>query len=481
MHRLKLIALLLFLVLGLGLASFMVVRNDFGPRITKAAADDLTKTQLQVQALKFARGRRLVKVADWLARNEEISFVKALREATDEARHREAFSAIARIKPLLQKTKRLDYVPDVTLVLSPQGKIIARNRFETRSDTTLTFPLIARVVAEKTRDQDIWRYREQNERMMTVALAPILDGANVAGVLALLYEHNNQMAVEDRKAFRAEVAYFHDDKLYGSSLAEPAQIESLRGFVVPNKADLQAGKVVGPTPIDVAGKKFIALAAQFNSDATDRAGGFIIATSLDDALAPVSAFLGRFPFIAVGFLLIAILLGLFILRSVTAPYDRIEQGVLEMVAGNTDHRFDTNLPGGAGTLAHALNLLVAQLQGRPPPDREPEDMAWADPFFIADLSAEEIKAHHYEAAAAHRDDLDSQMGLTLAYYEKLFKDYVDARARAGERGAEIDMGPFVDKVRKNEEVLRRKYRCAAVKFEVLVKEGKVILKPVPIK
>ena len=43
MHRLKLIGLLVFLVVGLSLASYVVVRNDFGPRMQQSVADDLSK------------------------------------------------------------------------------------------------------------------------------------------------------------------------------------------------------------------------------------------------------------------------------------------------------------------------------------------------------------------------------------------------------------------------------------------------------
>ena len=482
MHRLKLIGLLVFLVVGLSLACYFVVRNDFGPRIREAVQADLVKTQMQVQALKFARADRLVKLCDKLARDlTKLDFAKALREPSDESKHKEAFAAIARVKPFLQGLNRVEYTPDAILVIKPDGKLIARDRFEEKWGEVLSFPLIKRVVTDG-RDNDVWKYREQNERVMTAVAAPILDGAVVTGVLALLYEHNNQMAADDRKLYRTEVAYFHDDKLYGSSLTEPEQLKQIREFFVPHVRTLQTGQVLGPARLEAAGKKYLALAATFDSAATDRAGGFILLASLDEALAPVSAFLGRFPLIAAGFLVVAILLALLIVRSLTLPYEHIEHGVMDIVSGNLEHKFDAHASGGAGALAHALNLIVAQLQGRPPPDREADDMAWADPFFIEDLSPEEIRAHGYQGAAAHKSDLDSRMGLTLSYYEKLFADYMEARRRAGEKQSEpITAEQFIDKVRKNEEVLCHKYQCAVVKFEVRMKEGKVTLKPVPIK
>ena len=478
MHRLKLIGLLVFLVVGLSLASYVVVRNDFGPRIQEAVAADLTKTQMQVQALKFARVERLKKVAGWLTEEPRLNLARALREPTDQARHKLATDAIQQIVPLLQEKQRLDYKPDVILVISPTGKVVARWRFANLSGEQLAFPLLKRVVENRTRDDDVWKFREQNERMMTAVAAPILDGVKVVGVLALLYEHSNQMALDDRRTFKTEVAYFVDDKLYGSSLQEPGQQKQLVEFLGPHQKALQEGKIIGPSPIDVGGRKYIALAAGF----ADRPGGFMLFRSLDEALAPVSAFLGRFPLIAGGFLIVAILLALLILRSVTAPYERLEHGVMDIVAGNQDTKFDPHLPGSAGALAHGLNLLVAQLMGRPPPDREPEDQAWADPFFVEDLSAEEIRAHKWDQLAEHRHHLDSQMGLTLGYYEKLFAEYMKARQRAGEKQTDsISVDQFIEKVRKNEEVLRAKYHCAIVKFEVLVKEGKVTLKPVPIR
>jgi hypothetical protein len=161
-------------------------------------------------------------------------------------------------------------------------------------------------------------------------------------------------------------------------------------------------------------------------------------------------------------------------RSVVAPYERIEHGVMEMVSGNLEHHFDQNLPGNAGALAHALNLLVAQLQGRPPPDRDVEDHSW-DALMIEKVGAEA------EPAEEHKGDVDTQAGgLTYAYYQKLFDAYVAARKQVGDSG-KVAFDGFVVKVRKNEEALRKKYKCTAVRFDVLAKEGKVVLKPVPIK
>ena len=475
MHRLKLIALLLFVVAGLSLASFMVVRNDFGPRIEKSLAEDLAKTQMAVQAIKLARARRLGTLADWLARHPELNLAHALSGASEEVRQKQAFEGVEAIKPLLQKAGRQSYAPDVTLLLDPSGKILARDRFKTPGTAEpLKFPLIARVVRDKARDQDIWRYREQNERMMTAVAAPIFDGTNVVGVLALLYDWGNQMAQDDKAVYKTDVAYFHQDTVYGSSLADHAHVKSLRAFIAPHQSALQEGKMVGPSVLKIGGKRYLALAATFESDASDKGGGFILAASLADALAPVSAFLTRFPFIAAGFLLVSILLGLFLLRSVAAPYERIEHGIMEMVSGNLEHRFDQNLPGNAGALAQALNLLVAQLQGRPPPDREVEDHSW-DALMIE--NAEAVA----EAAAAHKGDIDTQAGgLTYGYYQKLFDAYVAARKSVGDQGT-VAFGGFTDKVRKNEEALRKRLKCTAVKFDVLVKDGRVVLKPVPIK
>src|SRR5258706_16308004 len=99
MHRLKLIGLLVFLVVGLSLASYVVVRNDFGPRMQQSVADDLSKTQMQVQALKFARVERLKKVAAWVAEEPKVNLARALREPTDDARHKLATDAIQQVKP----------------------------------------------------------------------------------------------------------------------------------------------------------------------------------------------------------------------------------------------------------------------------------------------------------------------------------------------------------------------------------------------
>jgi hypothetical protein len=488
MQRLKLVGLLVFLVIGLSLAFYFVVRNDFVPRLKKSLAEDIAQAQSHFRAIKYAQSKRLVQVADWLAQHPELNFVKGLKEVDLESRHREAFAAISAVKALLQKTRRSDYLPDAVLVTDKAGKVLARDRFVNDWGNVLKFPLLTQVLEERVRDKDVWKYREQNWRMMTAVAAPILDGAATVGALVLLYEHSHQMATEDRKTvsteehFRPEVAYFLEDQIYGSSLRDANAIEQLRAFLRPRLASLAKGQVSAPELVEISGKKYLGLAAAFDDNASNRESGYLLLGSLDAVLAPVQGFLGRVPFIAAGFLLASIILGLLILRSVTSPYDRVEQGVMEVVSGNTEYKFDPELPGGAGTLSHALNLLVAQLLGRPPPDQEPEDLAWADPFFIEELSPEEIQSHGYHAVAAHRSDLDSGLGLSLAYYEKLFREYIEARQRSGEASTEsITLDQFIEKVRKNEESLRQKYNCPVIKFQVTLKEGKVALKPIPIK
>ena len=152
--------------------------------------DQIKEARREDEVLSQGDWTRDLKVADW---------PKVIKLATD---------AIQQIVPLLQEKQRLDYKPDVILVISPTGKVVARWRFANLSGEQLAFPLLKRVVENRTRDDDVWKFREQNERMMTAVAAPILDGAKVVGVLALLYEHSNQMALDDRRTFKTEVAYF---------------------------------------------------------------------------------------------------------------------------------------------------------------------------------------------------------------------------------------------------------------------------------
>jgi hypothetical protein len=66
------------------------------------------------------------------------------------------------------------------------------------------------------------------------------------------------------------------------------------------------------------------------------------------------------------------------------------------------------------------------------------------------------------------------------YYTRLFNEYVKAREQTGTPASDLTFDSFIAKLRVNEGKLKAQHQCKAVRFRVVVADGKVTLKPVPI-
>ena len=133
-------------------------------------------------------------------------------------------------------------------------------------------------------------------------------------------------------------------------------------------------------------------------------------------------------------------------------------------------------------LANALNVMLARLLGRP----EPGDETFDDDGNLA--SAGKVLLDNDTGAVAALGGQIATDAETLAlakepeadYYARLFREYVDARTKAGEKVDGVSFESFCAKLRLNEANLKKKYNCKGVRFRVQAKDGQVTLKPVPI-
>ena len=190
--------------------------------------------------------------------------------------------------------------------------------------------------------------------------------------------------------------------------------------------------------------------------------------------------------------LVGILLILLLIRNFTSSFEQIEQGIHEVINGNHEFQFNFQFKEMlADSMAQSLNLMVAVLTGRPSPDDDGETERWVESLLIED------REHTDAVAAAARPSAQVSMGTRAAgfpertreelarepaeqYYKRLYADYVAARGAVGENNDRVTYVKFVEKLVKNEKALKRKYDCRIVRFNVLLKEGKVVLSPVPI-
>jgi hypothetical protein len=158
--------------------------------------------------------------------------------------------------------------------------------------------------------------------------------------------------------------------------------------------------------------------------------------------------------------------------------DHIELGVADIINGNLDRTIEPvgdELEG----LANGLNVMLARLLGRPEPGEEEFDEN-GNPIVQGRVEFEEADEDAPKTAPAPDPDLAAlAQEPEPDYYKRVFTEYLDGRKSIGNPD-EVSFENFIAKLRVNEGKLKAQYNCKAVRFRVVVKDGKVTLKPVPI-
>jgi hypothetical protein len=237
--------------------------------------------------------------------------------------------------------------------------------------------------------------------------------------------------------------------------------------------------------IDIAGTPYYAAAARLPRSTTKELSkgyprqdvGAMVLISVGDEASAFTRQAKTFILVLGGGALVIALFGMYLVhRRVESQIDEIETGVTEIINGNLDRTFrpvGSELDG----LANGLNVMLARLLGRPEPGEEAFDEN-GNPIIPGKVDFEDAG----EGAAPQQTDPDLA---ALAqepepdYYKRVFTEYVAARKQTGSPD-DVSFESFIAKLRVNEGKLKAQYNCRAVRFRVLLKDGKVTLKPVPI-
>ena len=129
-------------------------------------------------------------------------------------------------------------------------------------------------------------------------------------------------------------------------------------------------------------------------------------------------------------------------------------------------------------LAYSLNVLMAQLLGRPEPGEEDEEEGENSGGPQMRFSLGPLPDRAYRPG-------DSQLIPRLdeakdAYYQRIFKEYVAAMQQLGEETTGFELAGFRRKLEVNERMICARLKCSEVRFSVVAGEEDVVLQPYPV-
>ncbi|HET7503806.1 MAG TPA: MXAN_5187 C-terminal domain-containing protein [Kofleriaceae bacterium] len=484
--------------------AFFVTSTSFEDRLKKEADAKLARAYQVVQQLNQLEGIDISNKAERLAAEKE--FVAALK--TDSAGERASLARIG-FQKFIADEKQGAIKPDIIALLDASGNLLAMNEMPTvvarqwKNDKGESIiPALNVVLGRKLIISDIWNNAQNRATgVMKIGVAPVIDldapvpsndpeGVVIIGAIVVAYAQTAREAQQDRNLLGTEIVYYDNKNVVATSFTRGASGEEDTAKARQITELLQSGAVAetgAKQRITIDGVDYVAAAVKMPRSATRKlpadyppvtAGAVVLAPITDpsNAAGTVKLFIAL---LGAGALAMA-LLGLYLShRRLLAQVDQIELGVTDIINGNVDRTFrpvGLELDG----LANGLNVMLARLLGRPEPGEEELDEE-GNPILQGRVEFEDGEGDG-EGARVPAPDPDLAALAQESepdYYKRVYTEYLAARRASGSPD-EVSFENFIAKLKVNEGKLKAQYQCRAVRFRVVMKDGKVTLKPVPI-
>ena len=163
----------------------------------------------------------------------------------------------------------------------------------------------------------------------------------------------------------------------------------------------------------------------------------------------------------------------------SGPIEEVEEGLLAILNGRTDLRFEIE-HAELGGLVFRLNSLLNQLMGVQEDDTDEEGRPSRPPA-ASDFS----EALDVDERSVTAPTVDGQLAASLraeppdAYYHRLFAEYINAKRSVGDSVEHITEASFLARIRASENDMREKHG-KLVRYRVEARGKEVVLIAVPL-
>jgi hypothetical protein len=484
--RWKIIAVNSIIVLLVGVLSYALLRAGLGdlasnPAQLKAEAERAlaaANSKLELDAVRTER---------WLATmaNEKASR-EIFKGGTVSARQEEATEYSNRLfSSAVTNPVFYQMTPGLVAVVDSNGIALGRNgtNLGRGEDFGVGHPSLKAAIVQGVTATDVWADAKTSE-LMAVSYAPIRD--NDRKVLGLLLVGT---------------------PLNDGRLQRTAELTSGRGLIlgIPAGAniDLKAKSTsvspsilaaVGESPVKEAvaatvasghgafvpdGPAEVLLTAAPLSGYGDGKRAVLVSVSPSSLIESINGLL--WPVLAVtGLGILLVCLGGFLLSNyISRPIEELEEGLLAILNGKTDLRFEIE-HAELGGLVFRLNSLLNQLMGVQEDDTDEEGRPSRPP--AASDFQDALAVDERSVAAAN---VDAALVVALrsepaaAYYGRIFREYVEAKRSLGDPIDHITEANFVGRIRTSESEMTEKHG-KPVRYRVETRGREVILIAVPL-
>ena len=476
----KLIAVFAVVVVVVGVLGWALTRatlGDLSPQGEAPRALAGASAQLQVDGLVMER---------WLS--GAVQTTPGIRDAysagTDAARAESGRQVADKLRQNAAAIPELSSVSISLVALTDAtGKVMARNGsgLGTGDDLGAVYPALREALKKGVTGSDVWVSRARNEQMLA-SYAPLRDesGKVMGGVVVGTALNDERISnTSERTSGRMLVAAVKDgDKLDVVAKSNGVSPEVVAAIVAAKQsafAALDRSQVVdlGGLP---QGQSASARALEGYGN-----GHRLLLVGITDQKNP--AILGSLIWPAVGAIVLGLILVVaaswFLDSYMSRPIAEMEEGLLAIMNGRTDLRFEIE-HAELGGLVFRINSLLNQLlnvqeddtdsEGRP--SRSPAATAFSDALSVDERMAAMSGDDVADAGSLREESSDE-------YYGRIFDEYIGAKRSLGDPTDHITRDAFIRRIMDSERETAEKHG-KPVRYKVEVRGREVVLLAVPI-
>ena len=472
--RNKIIAVNAVIVLIVGLLAFAIVRTQLAAetsstdQLKRSAQRDVAgaAAQLQLDGLRAER---------WLAmKANEPATRAALGKATPEARGDAARQLCDQIASAAAAS--LGAKPSIVAIVDPSGKVVGRNGSDLNrgDDIASAYPAFKEAIAKAHPGSDVWTDKARADQFIA-SYVPVRDEARAAGMLLIGVAINDALArVSETTTGRGVLLVSATGDIVASTNNSGEDVKTaVKTSVGDVKNALTTGNIVAGGSGDV-----IFAAAPLAGFGDGKRTAVVSAAAL--SLLPGS---GAIPLSILGAtalgLILVIAAGWFLGNYISRPIAALEEGLLAILNGQTDKRFELD-HADLGGLAFRIDQLLNQLMGVEEDNTDEEGRVSKAPTaanFGDALSVD--KSGQHAAAVGEVDAGKLAAEPTDAYYARLYREYITAKKALGEQVDHITDAAFKSRIQGMEQDAANKHG-RPVRYHVQSNGREVVLLAVPL-
>jgi HAMP domain-containing protein len=365
--RWKLVVGNVLAVLLVGILGWMLSRGRASEELATDVAPSVDRATSLLDAVRAQDGDQLVDAVEAATHAPDIA---AVLSADSESAQRDAaftFSE-AMARQIGAQIQRRGRPADLVAVLSPDGRVLGRNadrRLDAGRNVGQEFPAVAHALSAPRGHvvRDYIRYGEQG--WLEVAVAPVMVDDHIRGGLLVGFVLADSASRSDAQRIGVDVGYLFREgdgcMVQSLSVGQQREKEQLRAWCTQRQLQtLLRGRQ--STTLTLGDDQYLAMTIPMPGAYSAGSAGAVVLRSITASRAPANDV--AFP------MLLAMLLGLvvsvgynlYIAMYFEKPIEQIEDGLLQIINGNREHRINVE-HAELGGIVYRVNQLVGELTG----------------------------------------------------------------------------------------------------------------------